>query len=72
MPDEPAPNPHLEIERVDSADEAWRWSIYDGEGGPLLQRSERHYPSTDAARRVGDKMAFAYRHGLMDGPGEIQ
>lgn len=67
MPDETTPNPHLEIERVADAGEAWRRSIYDGEGGPLLQRSERHYPSTDAARRVGDKSILAIR--TRDPPG---
>ena len=55
MLDEAAPNPHLEIERVADQGEAWRWSIYDGENGPLIQLSEQRYPSPDAARRAGDK-----------------
>lgn len=59
MPEEAVPNPHLEIERVADQGEAWRWSIYDGENGPLIQRSEQRYPSTDAARRAGDKAVLS-------------
>ena len=59
MTEPPLPDPHLEIERIADQGEAWRWSIYDGENGPLIQRSEQRYPSPDAARRVGDKAVLA-------------
>ena len=55
------PNPHLEIERADGPGEPWKWSIYDGQGGLLIQSSEHRYPTTDAAKRAGDKAVLVIR-----------
>lgn len=61
MADTPLPTPHLEIERADGPGEPWKWSIFDGAGGPLIQTSEHRYLTTDAAKRAGDKAVLIIR-----------
>ena len=61
MSDSAMSGPHLEVERVDGPGDPWKWSIYDGKDGPLIQTSEGRYPSTDAAKRAGNKVVLAIR-----------
>lgn len=72
MSSDPMPSPHLEIERADGPGDPWKWSIYDGEGGPLMHESEGRYPNPDAAKRAGDKVVLIIRSRSATGDGEVE